>query len=309
MSVDISAILPVAMGQSDSRSLNDDFAATTPSGDSVFSKPLGDKCVWKTPNGSVSVAFFFDPKQKFGRHNILASVSNDYMSDIRDQLTKMLLDEKDIASKTKTYEETYWDTITSTLPKETLAKNIFSKPEQLKEYTDLLTKNVKASFNEEELITKALQTRNFNFAYEMAIDAYPQQLRGKKPAPGEKLGVLTIHIQGVEGENEATAEEKKESDTTKAEDSTSGTSNSNAIVVKKRKLDNGSAAGEPSERAKILKELGIAEGLKSASVFSVKEFPLTASQFFDAVGRWFGSTVSTSAGKLEKARNRNPIYQ
>lgn len=308
MSVDISAILPVSMGQSDSRSLNDDFAATTPSGDSVFSKPLGDKCIWKTPTGTVSVAFFFDPKQKFGRHNILASVSNDYMSDIRDQMTKMLLDPKDIASKTKTFEETYWDTITSTLPKETLAKNIFSKPENLKEYTTLLTKNVRASFNEEELMTKALKERAFNFAYEMAIDAYPQQLRGKKPAPGEKLGVLTIHIQGVVG---GEAAEEKEKSSQAGSEGKAGSSNE--TVVKKRKLDNGASspttAKEISERAKIIKELGIKEGLAAAKVHGIKEFPLTATQFFEAVGRWFASTVSTSASKLEKARNRNPIYQ
>lgn len=291
------------MGQSDSRSLNDDFAATTPSGDSVFSKPLGDKCIWKTSNGTVSVSFFFDPKQKFGRHNILASVSNDYMSDIRDQITKMLLDPKDIAPKTKTFEETYWDTITSTLPKETLAKNIFSKPEKLEEYTALLTKNVKASFNEEELMTKALKERAFNFAYEMAIDAYPQQLRGKKPAPGEKLGVLTIHIQGIVGGDTAT-DEKEES---------SEGGDSNQTTVKKRKLDNGASSParekEISERAKIIKELGIKDGLATARVHNIKEFPLTATQFFEAVGRWFASTVSTSASKLEKARNRNPIYQ
>ena len=65
-------------------------------------------------------------------------MSNDYLSEFREQLTNHLLDASDIAPKQKSLEESYWDTITTTLPKETLAKNIFNDEAKLKTYMGLL---------------------------------------------------------------------------------------------------------------------------------------------------------------------------
>lgn len=329
--MEISGILPVSMGDTSSRSLNDDFAATTPSGENVFAKPLGDKCVWRTPDGGcVCLSFMFDPNQKYTRKHTYASVVTDCFGEFRDHLTKHLLEEKDIAPKTKTLEETMWETITSTLPKETLSKNVFSKPEQLEDYLDLLRRNVTTSYNEEKLMTETLQTTEFSFAYQVAIDAYPQLIRGKKPPAGEKCGVLTLHIQGfLKGSEEGKAalngpaetpskksKESKESKDTKSkkskdtEDSdklqmtrtASGDSNSS----KKRKLHD---EDDLSEKEKLLQDLGIGPQLLDCVTCSDKEFPLTATLFFEAVGRWFASTVGNMSAKMEKARNRNPLYQ
>jgi len=296
--MDISAILPVSMGAESSRSLNDDFAAVTPAGDSVFSKPTGDKCVWQTETGTVAVSFFFDPKQKFTRENVLASVSNDYLSEFREQLTNHLLDASDIAPKQKSLEESYWDTITTTLPKETLAKNIFNDEAKLKTYMGLLKANVDSSYREETAMREALCCKPFVFSYEIAIDSYPQQLRGKKMTAGEKSGVLTIIIQGCPN----SPEESKEA--------TASTAASPETATKKRKLSSNDSKKEESDKEKLLGDLGLKEALAGPhKTYSSKEFPLTATLFFEAVGRWFGSTVAAVASKLEKDRNRNPIYQ
>jgi len=311
--VDISAILP--MGQDSSRSLNDDFAATTPSGDSVFSKPLGEKCEWNLPKGrKLSVAFLFDPKQKFSRDNVLASITSDYMADLRDHLTKHLLEEKDIAPKTKTLEETMWDTITTTLPKETLAKNIFNKPEKLEEYMRILKQNVEASFTEETKMTEALKTKDFNFSFMVAIDNYPQEIRNKKQVRGEKTGVLTFYLKSHDASTTAATGDaaemngvkKDKKDKKDKKEKEKGESNS-MVVSKKRKYDD--EKDEPSAKEKLVRELGIKDQLVDAEVVGQKDFPLTATLFFDAFARWFSSIVSSSATKAEKARNRNPLYQ
>jgi len=308
--MDISAILPVSMGAESSRSLNDDFAAVTPAGDSVFAKPTGDKCIWKTETGTLAVSFFFDPKQKFSRSNVLASVSNDYLSEFREQLTKHLLDEADIAPKKKSMEESYWDTITTTLPKETLAKNVFNDASKLKEFMDLLRENVTSSYREETMMREALTTKEFVFCYEIAIDSYPQQIRGKKIAPGEKTGVLTIIIQGC-----PESEEKKEASiptaTTTTTTTTTAIATSEAPTKKRKISSNDNGKKEESDKAKLIGDLGLKEALAGGSkhTYRDKEFPLTATLFFEAVGRWFGSTTAAVASKLEKDRNRNPIYQ
>lgn len=293
------------MGAESSRSLNDDFAAVTPAGDSVFAKITGEKCTWKTATGGVSVSFVFDPKRKFSRDAVLASVSVDYLAEFREQLTRHLLDEKDIAPKQKTMEESYWDTVTSTLPKETLAKNVFNDASKLKEYMDLLRNNVTSSYREETKMREALTTKPYTFCYEIAIDSYPQQMggRGKKSGgKGEKTGLLTIIIQGVPNGDE----EKKAADAA-----------TTAVVVseaptKKRKLSsNDNGKKEETEKEKLIGDLGIKAAMAGPAThtYSNKEFPLTATLFFEALGRWFASTVGAAASKLEKDRNRNPIYQ
>lgn len=317
------------MGGESSRSLNDDFAATTPSGDSVFNKPLGDKCEWNLPDGRIlSVAFLFDPKQKFARSNVLASITSDYMGELREQLTKHLLDEKDIAPKVKSLEETMWDTITGTLPKETLAKNVFNKPEQLETYMRLLKKNVEASFNEETKLTEAMKTKDFSFSFMVAIDNYPQELRSKKPSDvkGEKTGVLTFYLKTTnsattttttttmtdETEQNGAKKDKKGKKEGKAiedkdKEEKQGNTNSTAVSKKRKFVDD--EKDELSEKDKLVRELGIKDQLVDATTVSQKDFPLNATLFFDNFSRWFSSIVSSSAAKAEKNRNRNPLYQ
>lgn len=296
--MDISAILPVSMGDTSS-SLNDDFSATTPSGDNVFQQPMAAKTLYKTPNGGVVlIGFLFDPKQKWQDNAIMASITTDYMGEIRDGMTKMLLDAKDIAPKKKTLDETLWETFTSTIPKETLAKNVFSEKDTLSMYMDMVKKTVTVTYNEEEKLTEALKTQKYSFSYEIAIDAYPQELGSggaKDQKPPQKMGVLTFH---VEGRPDGVLPEP-------VFDEEDGEKKS-----KKRKLDNDSSKAKDHKKAKdkALNELGLKDLFSGASVTSEKKFPLTATQFFEGFNRWFSSVVSRKAAKLEKQRNRNPLY-
>lgn len=225
--MDISAILPV-MGNEASSSLNDDFSAQTAAGDNIFSKAMGAKTYFRTEtNGLVCVSFIFDPKKVYGDDHHMASVTSDWMSDMRDSITKHLIDEKDIAPKIKTLEETIWDQLTTLLPKDTLAKNLFSDKEAFNSYTAMLKASVTKTFTEEQKLTEALRDKKFSFSFEIAIDAYPSQLGGSS---GQKInenqaGVLTFHVEGIpdgkvpdppkEKEKEAKKEEEEKKDDTK----------------------------------------------------------------------------------------------
>lgn len=297
--MDISAILPVNMGNDSSRCLNDDFSQQTSAGDNIFTKPLGARTFFRTEsNGLVCAAFYFDPKKKYGEDHFMASVTNDWMSDMREALTKTLLDPKDIAPKTKTLEETIWDQMTSLLPKETLAKNLFSDKKLFEKYTTLLKESVTKNFREEEALQQALQTKKFSFSFEVAIDAYPSELGGNnEKKTGEQTGVLTFHLEGIP-DGVIPKEEKKVVEKEEAD--------GNNRKAKKRKTDDDSA--KESDAEKLLRELALTELMKNAEVQTTKNFPHTATQFFEMVNRWFSSVVSRRATKLEKANNRNPLY-
>lgn len=303
------------MGQEASSSLNDDFSAQTPAGENIFDKPLGARTFFRTEtNGLVCASFMFDPKKTFGEDHIMASVTSDWMHDLRETLTALLLDPKDIAPKTKTLEETIWDQMTSLLPKETIAKNLFADKAQFELYTSMLKDSVTKNFVEEEALTNALRTKAFSFSFEVAIDAYPQQLGGNnEKKTGEKTGVLTFHIEGIPDGviplPEPTPEQEE------------ATSNRKA---KKRKMEDANEASkkekkEPEKEKKekkvkvsdadtLLKKLALDKFFANATVESTKKFPYTATQFFEMVNRWFSSVVHTRSSKLEKDRNRNPLY-
>lgn len=245
--MDISAVLPVSMGgeQSSTSSLNEEFSATTPNGDKVFTKPLGDKTTFRTPcGGEVTVAFIFDPDEAFNYKDSIASISTDYMTDLREGFSKHVLDPKVIAPKTKTLQETIWDQLTSSLPKETLAKNVFSDKEQLTEYMDIIKQVTTANYNEESALTDFLKEKDFSFSFRIAVDAYPDDNNGSKSSKKkEKTGVLTFHL---EGQTKPLVEEKtkeevkkvatKEDATKESKEKDSASSNENS---KKRKLNGG----------------------------------------------------------------------
>lgn len=304
--MDISAILPVNMGDTTS-SLNDDFSATTPAGDNVFTKPMAARTTFKTDNGGlVLVSFLFDPKQKFTENAIIASVTTDYMAELRDAITKKLLNSKDIAPKKKTLEETIWDQLTSALPKETLAKNVFNDKAKLNEYIDLLKTTITRNYKEEELLTTALKTQKYSFSFEIAIDAYPQDVgRGsQEKAKTDKTGVLTLHLAGIP--------DGKLPDPVVVEEEEDSSSNGSNRKSKKRKIDGDSSKENKDNKKateKLLNELALGDFFKDATVEKEKFFPLTANTFFESVNRWFSGVVSRKAAKLEKQRNRNPLYQ
>lgn len=284
------------MGSSSSTSgsLNDDFCATTPAGDNVFTKIMGSRTVFETPNkGAVVASFIFDPKQKFSDSHIMASVVTDYMAELRDGLTRHLLDSKDIVPKPKTLEETIWEQLTSSLPKDTLTKHLFSDKPTFDTYRDLLTTNVTKNFNEEELLTKAMREKAYRFAFEIAIDAYPGEIgKGDTKPNGPKCGVLTFYLEGVPDGNVPQVKEEKDEEEENPK-------------AKKRKADNDS---KKSDKEQLLADLALSEFGASATVETSKKFPPTAALFFESLGRWFSSVVTRKSAKLEKDKNRNHLY-
>lgn len=306
--MDISAILPVNMGNDTSSSLNDDFSAQTASGDNIFSKPLGARTFFRTPtNGLVLASFVFDPKKSYGEDHNIASVTSDWMQDLRQAMITQLLKPEDVVPKTKNLEETVWDQLTSLLPKETLAKNLFSDKETFDNYRTLLTSIVTKSFNEEKILTEKMQTEAFKFSFEIAIDAYPQELGGnnEKKTSGDKTGVLTFHIAGIPDGKMPVKPPKEDKEESDKEDKKS----------KKRKMDDSSKDGEKKKKKekatdaqKLIEDLALTAYFKDATVENQKKFPHTATQFFECVNRWFSATVARRAAKLEKDRNRNPLY-
>jgi hypothetical protein len=293
--MDISSIVNMGSSSSTSSSLNDDFCATTPAGDNVFSKIMGSRTVFETPGkGAVVASFIFDPKQKFSDNHIMASVVTDYMAELRDGLTRHLLNPKDIVPKPKTLEETIWEQLTSALPKDTLTKNLFSDRPTFEAYRELLTTNVTKNFNEEDLLTRAMREKAFHFAFEIAIDAYPGEMGTKETKPnGPKCGVLTFYLEGIPDGNVPQAKEEKDEE----EEPTKS---------KKRKAD--ADGGKKSEKEQILVDLALTEFASRATVESSKKFPPTATLFFESLGRWFSSVVTRKSAKLEKDKNRSHLY-
>lgn len=295
--MDISAILPVNMGN-DSSSLNDDFSGQTASGDNIFSKAIGARTLFKTKtDGLVCVSFIFDPKHKFGDDHHMASVTSDWMADMRESLTKLIVDPKHIAPKVKSLEETIWDQMTSLLPKETLAKNLFSDKAQFEAYTQLLKSSVTKTYNEEDQLTKALESKAYSFSFEIAIDAYPQALGGNNEQKLDKTGVLTFHFEGLPDGKlpEPVIEPEKEEE-------------SNRKSKKRKTTETSDSTDKHKDAEKLLKEMAMTQFYKDAHVDKLKCFPLTATTFFEMINRWFSSVVSRRAAKLEKNRNRNPLY-
>jgi hypothetical protein len=292
--MDISSIVNMGSSSSTSGSLNDDFCATTPAGDNVFTKIMGSRTVFETPGkGALVASFIFDPKQKFSDNHIMASVVTDYMAELRDGLTRHLLDPKDIVPKPKTLEETIWEQLTSALPKDTLTKNLFSDKPTFEVYRELLTTNVTKNFNEEELLTRAMKEKTFNFAFEIAIDAYPGEMGTKDTKPnGPKCGVLTFYLEGIPDGNVPQVKEEKDEE----EEPTKS---------KKRKAE---TDGKKTEKEQMLADLALTEFAARATVESSKKFPPTATLFFESLGRWFSSVVTRKSAKLEKDKNRSHLY-
>lgn len=227
----------------------------------------------------------------------MASITTDYIAELRDALTRHLLEPNDIVSKTKSLEETIWEQLTAMLPKEALSKNLFSDKDTFESYRQLVTTTVTKSWNEEELLTKHMREKPFAFSLEIAIDAYPAEGSDKNnQKPGNKTGVLTFYIEGIPSgvvPRVCGASEEEKSESAK-------------VPTKKRKAE--SEKGKTSDKDKLLEELALTEFRKKATMEDSKRFPATASMFFEALNRWFSSVVSRRSAKLEKDKNRNPLY-
>jgi hypothetical protein len=305
--MELSAILPLQGMGGEASSLNDDFAAQTPSGDNIFNKPVADSTVFDTEFGSVTASFLFDPSQEFGNRHILASITTDFMSELRDALTAHLLDPKDIAPKKKSYEETLWDNIVSNVPKENLAKNVFNDAKKLKQYMDVISTAVETTYREEDKFTTALNSTEYSFSFQVAIDHYPGKATDmNSKRPDNKSGVLTFHLEATKSKGETAGKKTKE--TPKEEKKTDDNHKS-----KKRKTtsDRETKLAKAKEmREEVLTKHKLLDSFtKADTIIHEKKFPITATQFFEQLGRWFSACVSNRAAKLEKQRNRNSLYQ
>jgi len=192
--MDLSSLV---QGATSSGGLNDDLAQQTPAGENVFKKAFGDRTSFKTPDGSITVTFLFDPDLPFDPTAVLASITTDYMAEMKYQLTKFLVGEKDMAPRTPSLEEVVWTSFKKNLPPQAFSKNLLSDKKELSAYLSIIRTSVEASYIEESKLTLAMSSRPYHFVFKIAIDAYPQKLPHSehKLPPGQKAGVLVFLIE------------------------------------------------------------------------------------------------------------------
>jgi hypothetical protein len=135
----------------------------------------------------------------------MASILGDYSQGIRRALTKQLLNED---AKKPTLQESIWTHLKSTLSAGCFTELLKQDTRKLHEYVDLVTEEAKLDFIEEKNLSEAMTTRDFNFTFQVAIDAYPQKLPSgrSRELPPNRKGVLTFYIQGTTPETKAAEE-------------------------------------------------------------------------------------------------------
>jgi len=206
--MDLSSLV---QGSHQSGGLNEDLAQLTPAGENVFKKAFGDKTSFKSPVGYVTVTFLFDPDMPFDSNAVLASITTDYMAEMKYQLTKFLIGEKEMAPRTPSLEEVTWTSLKKNLPPQAFSKNLLADKKEFNDYLNIIKTQVEASYKEESKLTQAMTSRSWKFVFRIAIDAYPQKLPHKtehKIKPGEKNGVLVFILESKLLENKITNDEK-----------------------------------------------------------------------------------------------------
>ena len=121
--------------------LNDALSATTPQNRSVFSKPFGDKTVWKTNDhgGSVRVVFLFDPNKSWDANHIMASITPDWGSAMRHELAKKLLPpELVVVDGTPDRNKQRWQMLRANLPSKVLERYLLDDPAKLKFFVRMI---------------------------------------------------------------------------------------------------------------------------------------------------------------------------
>eukprot|EP00808_Paulinella_micropora_P020478 g52958.t1 len=302
------------------------LATTTPSGDTLFKKPFGDSTSWKTPNGSLTLKFVFDNMATYDNTFILSSLTGDWAAEMRRLLTKKFLDPSDIVPENNTLEDEKWELYQKMNPR--IMAMYLEDPQLKAGYAAWLVKTMTQEYKEEELLTKALQTRSFRFLFRIAIDAYPQNKHLPKDiqlAPGERQGVLTFCLEGRQGGDastdtagvDVTQDEKNKkraaSPTAEAEEAEEGQASEPTTPGKKKKSkknkqpsksksDSLAVTGGKRERSKsshtleledVLQELDFPKNYtQEPDCIFQKEMPNSAVKFFDEMGIWFNSALS-----------------
>jgi len=304
--MDLASLVSQSTGSS---GLNEDLAQRNPAGENVFKKPFGDRTRFKTPSGgTVDVTFLFDPDLPFDSSFVLASITTDYTAEMKYQLTKHLVGEKEMAPRAPSIDEVLWASLKKNLPAEAFAKNLLSDKKELAAYLALIKTQVEASYSEEQKLTKAMVSKPFKFIFRIAVDAYPQKMAhatDHKTKPGQKRGVLIFLLEGK-------LKEIKDSPTTAVGD------------VDKEKTKETLGGGEERKRKRkrvkeermpkeAMEELlttlkMIPQDLEKGHIVWEKEFPETATEFFDQVAAWFSSVVASNQ-QLDQHSLKPHMYQ
>jgi len=306
MSVDLATLISGAGSD-----LNQDLAIVNPAGESIFKKAFGAQTSYRTETGIISVKFFFDPNQPYEPTSILASITTDYIGEMRTQLTKYLLDPKDIAPERSSLEEEIWEEYKKQLGPQGV-RILFSDSKRLEEYLAVIRRSTEASYREGEALTQALTTRNFDFTFRVAIDAFPQNLQAEDRSLLEKTGVITFRIEGrpdqkklpkkEDGSPEASivvVDPEKEKSKGKDKDKDG----------KKEKIRRKRKAAFDESLQDLMRELGIEpEELSKGHVVSDKKFPATANEFFEQLGSWFQTVVQSKSMAIGQSGTKPGMY-
>ena len=348
--------------------LNKELSAQTQAKKPLFSVPFGDKTVFHTKQGGVViVTFIFDPDHPYTSSFNTASITSDYLSEMRKELTRLLLEAKDIKPLKPTREEATWNHIRATVPKEVLTEYFKENKHLLQEYINILKKDAEQDYDEDTKLTEAMQ-KDFTFKYQVAIDAYPSQMdknssrrsTSEMEVPTGRKGVLTFYIQGMcaatkngnlasspttddypqlmvdfdtitNNDSKNTNKKHKEPTTTNSTTSSSSeqpkkkikvddeaddivsTTPNNKPTLKRvatilpKALKRGNASMK--EWKKLVQRLGLTDLLlNKTQTFYQKEF-FSASEFFDAVDKWFTSTVDVTATHLKLKEQKASSHQ
>jgi len=321
--MDLSALV---QGATSSGGLNDDLAQVNPAGENVFKKAFGDRTSFKTPLGSVLVTFLFDPDLPFDSSAVLASITTDYMAEMKYQLTKFLVGEKEMAPRTPSLEEVVWTSFKKNLPPLAMSKNLLADKKELTTYLSIVRTQVEASYQEEKKLTQIMRSKPYHFVFKIAIDAYPQKLpfaQEHKLHPGQKTGVLVFIIESKiieKVEEDKTSEEKNKSPPSTVDPGEKSKEEAKKPAKKKRKLSGQEGEERRKKRGKgkpqkesmeeLLKILLLKnEDLDKGCVVSHKDFPETASDFFDQISAWFSSVVASKQQQLDQHASKPHMYQ
>jgi len=319
--MDLSALV---QGATSSGGLNDELAQQTPAGENVFKKAFGDRTSFKTQHGTLTVTFLFDPDLPFDSSAVLASITTDYMAEMKYQLTKLLVGEKDMAPRIPSLEEVVWTSFKKNLPPQAFSKDLLSDKKELTSYLSIIRSSVEASYKEESKLTGAMVSQPYHFVFRIAIDAYPQKLphsEHTKMQPGQKNGVLVFIIENKVTDKKETSpssddkqketEAGKEKDKTGAGDEKSKAEQEGEEGTKKRKKAKGKDRRSQKESTEeLLRTLLLKpEDLDKGHVVSQKEFPETATDFFDQIGAWYSSVVASKQQQLDQQASKPHMYQ
>ncbi|KNC54997.1 uncharacterized protein AMSG_10245 [Thecamonas trahens ATCC 50062] len=285
-----------------SMDLNDAFAATTDTNRPIFTKVFGDTTTWQTKVGTITFSFVFDPKANYEKSAIMASAWSDPVEEFKKELQRHLLSDEDFAPMASE-QEVVWEYIKANVPAELLVKHVAS----IDEYMTMLEARAKKEYHELVAFTDALKTRAFDFAVQVAIDAYPvpkEKRRGsgrKSPAVEENggpRGVCILHVQHELRDESEAASRGGPSAMTLAPPSAAAGDETSSPRLRERSLSNASqeSADFASTNLGASLELGDAVALRTA-----KKFPRDAADFFAQVEAWLQATIKKRTQELVEA--------